>query len=235
MQFLRTVALSSASSSVVAGLLACVLSARSARADSGTTRAAAGTESAQPARSAEPTQPSAERYRTPIPGAEAYWHGFGSVSLGKGLRFNNPYRLATPLGDTPESVSLSAAYYDFGLGFVHGPGRGLAHGAVLHLSIAAQGIPQEVLSLSYTALERLDNGRFLLLGRAGIPVVLEPDLTGGLEVSLGSAFMITAGLGVQGELVGSLFYGAATPDRSVSMIPMLSAQLGLFVDYEVLP
>jgi len=35
--------------------------------------------------------------------------------------------------------------------------------------------------------------------------------------------------------VGSLYYGAATQDRSVTTIPVLSAQLGLFVDYEVLP
>ena len=172
-----------------------------------------------------------ERYRTPIPGSESYWHGFGSLSLGKGLRFNNPYRLATPLGDTPESLSLTAAYYDLGLGFVRGPARGLAHGAVLHLSIAAQGIPQQVLSISYTALDRLDNGRVLLFGRAGIPIILSPDLSGGLEAAFGAAYMISAGLGVQSELVGSLYYGAATQDRSVTTIPVISAQLGLFIDY----
>ena len=209
----------SAKSSGVAGLLLCLLAVRPARAEAGTT----------------PAAPVRESYRTPIPDAEAYFHGFGTLSLGKGLRFNNPYRLATPLGDTPESVSLSAAYYDLGLGLVYGPARGLAHGAVLHLSIAAQGIPQEVLSVSYTALERLDNGRILLLGRAGLPIVLGPDLSAGLEVAVGSAYMITSGIGVQGELIGSLFYGAATQDRSVTTIPMLSAQLGLFIDYEVLP
>lgn len=203
----------------MAGLLVCLLAARSARAEAGSSSAA----------------PTRELYRTPIADADAYFHGFGSLSLGKGMRFNNPYRLATPLGDTPESVSLSAAYYDLGLGLVYGPARGLAHGAVVHLSIAAQGIPQEVLSVSYTALERLDNGRILLLGRAGLPIVLGPDLSAGLEVAVGSAYMITSGIGVQGELIGSLFYGAATQDRSVTTIPMLSAQLGLFIDYEVLP
>ncbi|MET0794656.1 MAG: hypothetical protein ABW061_24255, partial [Polyangiaceae bacterium] len=192
-----------------------------------------GTQSVAHAQAKEPL--GYERYRTPIVGADAYWHGFASLGLGKGLRFNNPYRLATPLGDTPESVSKTAAYYDLGLGLVHGPAQGLAHGAVLHLSIAAQGIPQEVLSLSYTALDRLGNGRWILLGRAGVPVILEPDLSGGLEAALGAAFMITAGLGVQSELVGSLYYGAGTLDRSVTTIPVLSAQLGLFVDYEVLP
>jgi len=176
-----------------------------------------------------------ERYRTPIAGSEAYFHGFASLSLGKGLRFNNPYRLATPAGDTPESLSLSAAYYDLALGVVRGPARGLSHGAVLHLSLAAQGIPQEVLSLSYTALTRVGDGRTILLGRAGIPITLEPDLSGGLEAGFGAAYMISAGLGVQSEIVGSLYYGAATQERSVTTIPVLSAQLGLFIDYEVLP
>jgi hypothetical protein len=176
-----------------------------------------------------------ERYRTPIPGNDAYWHTFASLGLGKGLRFNNPYRLATPLGDTAESLSWTAAYYDIAIGAVRGPALGLAHGAVLHLSIAAQGIPQEVLTPSYVALDRLGDGRFLLMGRAGIPIVLEPDLTSGVELGVGAAYLITAGLGVQSELSGSLFYGAATQDKSVSTIPVLSAQVGLFIDYEVLP
>lgn len=191
---------------------------------------------AKPARAEDTPEPlGQQRYRTPIAGSEAYWHSFGSLSLGKGLRFNNPYRLATPLGDTPESVSTTAAYYDLGVGLVRGPARGLAHGAVLHLSIAAQGIPQEVLSISYTALTRVGDGRTLIFGRAGIPIILQPDVSGGVELAFGAAFMLSAGLGIQSEVVGSLFYGAATPDRSVTTIPVLSAQLGLFVDYEVLP
>ena len=40
---------------------------------------------------------------------------------------------------------------------------------------------------------------------------------------------------VQSEITGSFFYGAATQERSVTTIPVISAQLGLFVDYEVLP
>jgi hypothetical protein len=175
-----------------------------------------------------------ERYRTPIATSPDYWHAFGSMSFGDGLRFNNPYRLATPLGKTPESLSLTAAYFDLGLGAVRGPPDGLAHGAVMHLSIAVQGIPQEVLSLSYIGLERIGNGRTILFGRFGIPVILQPDLSGGLETAFGAAFMISSGIGVQGELVGSLYYGAATLDRSVTTIPVVSGELGVFFDYEVL-
>ena len=218
MRFSAFSALRRASGPAWAALLWCLLVSRSARADDTT-----------------PAPPTTERYRTPIVGAESYFHAFGSLSLGKGLRFNNPYRLATPLGDTPESLSLSAAYYDLSLGLVRGPARGLSHGGVVHLSIAAQGIPQQVLSLSYTALTRLDDGRALLLGRAGIPITLSPDLSGGLEAAASAAYMISAGLGVQSELAFSLYYGAATQDRSVTTIPVLSLQLGLFIDYEVLP
>ena len=175
-----------------------------------------------------------ERYRTPIAGSPDYLHGFGSLALGKGLRFNNPYRLATPLGKTPESLSLTATYFDLGLGVVRGPLDGLAHGAVVHLSLAAQGIPQEVLSLSYLALERVGNGRTILFGRFGVPIVLRPDLSGGLEAAFGAAFMVRSGIGVQGELVGSFFYGAGTLDRSVTTIPVCSGELGIFFDYEVL-
>jgi hypothetical protein len=220
-QFLRFSALSALARShgpAIAGLVSCLLSARLSQAQ-------------EPA--AAPTAP--ELYRTPILGSDAYWHGFGALSLGKGLRFNNPYRLATPLGDTPESLSLTAAYYDLALGLLRGPAHGFSHGGVVHLSLAAQGIPQQVLSLSYTALTRLDNGRTLLLGRAGVPITLSPDVSGGLEAAVGAAYLISAGLGVQSELVGSLYYGAATQERSVTTIPVLSLQLGLFIDYEVLP
>jgi len=176
-----------------------------------------------------------ERYRTPVPGGSSYFHSFGSLSFGDGLRFNNPYRLSKELGSSAESLSLTASYFDIGLGAVYGRSEGLQHGVVAHLSIADVGIPQEVLSLSYIALERIGNGRPMLYGRAGIPVILQPDLSGGLEAAFGGAFMISAGIGVSGELIGDLYYGAGTVNHSVSTIPVLSGQLGLFFDYEVLP
>ena len=189
----------------------------------------------QRAQAEEPAPPGFERYRTPLRSSPDYWQTFGSLSLGRGLRFNNPYRLQTSLGKTPESVSATATYVDLGWGGVYGPPNGLAHGAVLHLSIAAQGIPQEVLSASYVGLERFASGRTTLFGRFGIPVVLEPDLTAGLEAGFGGAFLVTSGLGVQSEVVGSVFYGAGTLDRSVTTIPVVSLEVGLYWSYEVLP
>jgi hypothetical protein len=196
--------------------------------------ARAQTTTASVADDAHPEPQSDERYHTPIASSPDYWHSFASLSLGDGLRFNNPYRLSTELGKTSESLSLTAAYYDLGLGVVRGPPDGLAHGVVLHLSVAAQGIPQEVLSVSYIGLERVGNGRTILFGRFGLPIILQPDLSGGLETAFGAAFMVSSGIGLQSELVGSLYYGAGTLDHSVTTIPVLSGEIGVFFDYEVL-
>src|SRR5262245_41434599 len=58
-----------------------------------------------------PRSPKEEPFATK-PG---YSQIFATVMGGTGLRFNNPYRLATPLGGDAESVSRTAAFVDFGL------------------------------------------------------------------------------------------------------------------------
>src|SRR5262249_5432204 len=63
-----------------------------------------------------------------------YLQVFGTVMGGTGLRFNNPYRLATPLGSDAESVSRTAAYVDLGLGATFGSPLGFQHGAALRLT-----------------------------------------------------------------------------------------------------
>ncbi len=35
--------------------------------------------------------------------------------------------------------------------------------------------------------------------------------------------------------MGDLYYGAGTPTKGISTYPILSGQLGLLVDYEILP
>jgi hypothetical protein len=163
-----------------------------------------------------------------------YAHLFGALGFGRGLRLNNPYRLSTQLGTTAESLSLTDTYLDLALGGTLGPPDGLQHGAVLHLSVAVEGIAQEVSALGYLALYRFPE-RFMLSARASVPVILEPDLNAGLEAALGGVALIWAGLGLNAELVYSLFYGAATRERDVTLIPVVSLQLGAWIDYEVLP
>ncbi|MFO0616530.1 MAG: hypothetical protein U0414_28310 [Polyangiaceae bacterium] len=69
------------------------------------------------------------------PASEApsgYLNLFSTLSFGEGLRFNNPYRLATELGADAESLSLTPAYADLGANITFGLPRGLQHGASVH-------------------------------------------------------------------------------------------------------
>lgn len=159
-------------------------------------------------------------------------HGIAALAFGKGLRFNNPYRLATPLGDTAESVSLSATYLDLGLGVLWVNAESLVHGATLSGVVALDGISQFGITPSYLTLFALTPA-LALRGRVGVPIVITPDTTVGLEAAFGSRLSVALGLAVTAELVGDVFFGAATEERSVTTIPMLSLQLGVQFEHEM--
>lgn len=199
---------------------------------------AAGAEPAAP--DGDPPQPptlSADeakalaRLRRPPRG---YARAYGAVAVGKGMRFNNPYRLETQLGDDAESLSLTASYLDFSIGLSFGEPDGLQHGGSMHYTTAIQGVGQQIITPSYVALYRGPHP-FMLLGRVGVPVILTPDINAGGELAVGGAYFLSGSLGLTAELIGDIFYGAATPEREISTIPILSAQIGLMVDYEILP
>lgn len=174
------------------------------------------------------------KHEQPLPYTQPYVHLLGALAIGRGLRLNNPYRLQTELGATGQSLSLTASYADVSAAGLLGNPDGLQQGLALHWSAALSGIAQDVLTPSYIALVRLPP-RWLLYGRAGTPLVLFPDPSVGLELGAGGAWLASAGLGVTAEFVGSLFYGAATEQEPVTVIPILSLQVGVIVDYEVLP
>lgn len=190
-------------------------------------------ESARASSAPEPEPPRPEPARTPRSSA-GYQHWLGGLYVGRGLRFNNPYRLSRQLGDSPESLSLTATYLDLHLGRTFSAPDGFEHGVALHLSIATDGVRQEVLTPSYLLVKRLST-RVLSYGRAGFPIVLEPDASVGLEAGLGGAYFFSANLGIGLELDASLFYGAATIERAVTLIPVGSLALGVFFDWERLP
>ncbi len=166
--------------------------------------------------------------------AGGYAHWLGGMYVGRGLRFNNPYRLETVLGDDAESLSLTATYLDLHLGRTFSAPDSFEHGIAAHLSIAVHGVRQEVLTPSYLLVKRL-NQRVLAYGRAGFPIVLEPDAAVGLEAGLGAAYFFTANLGIGAELDMSLFYGAATIEESLTLIPVASLSIGVVFDWEHLP
>jgi hypothetical protein len=158
----------------------------------------------------------------------------GSLELGDGLRFNNPYRLATELGDGAQTVSRTSSYLDLAASYAYGPQRGLAHGFSLHLSLGLEGVKQQVLTPSYLAEVRR-SPRWAFSARLGTPIVLTPDPTFGFELAAGCGYFVTSRIAVHGELVGDLFYGAGTLERRTTTYPVLSGQLGLLFEQELLP
>ena len=163
-----------------------------------------------------------------------YANFLGTISLGESLRFNNPFRLREILGETGESVSRTPLYGVLGLGAAFGNPNWIQHGFMMQWSVALSGIPQSVLTPSYTLI--VDGMRpWLLFGRLGVPIVLNPDPGAGGEAAVGGAFLMSAGLGLCAELVGDVFYGAATWEKRITVIPMLSFQFGVIVDFEMLP
>lgn len=157
-----------------------------------------------------------------------------TIAMGRGLRFNNPYRLQTQLGETAESLSLTAGYLDLGAAFAMGPADGIQHGGALRLSLAVGGVPQESLTPSYFVAYR-GAPRVLGYGRLGAAILIEPDANVGGEVAAGLGYFLLAGVALSAEIVGNLFYGAATYDAAYTVYPVVSAQLGLLIDHELLP
>jgi hypothetical protein len=68
-----------------------------------------------------------------------------------------------------------------------------------------------------------------------VPIVLTPDTTFGMEGAAGGVWFVRAGIGLAAELVGDVFYGAGTREVETPAYPVLSAQAGLWLSWEVLP
>jgi hypothetical protein len=157
----------------------------------------------------------------------------GTLTLGAGLRFNNPYRLDRPLGSTAESLSLAARYLDLGGAALFHHAGAFQHGIHLHWSRSLSGIAQAVLTPSYIALYR-PNASWMAYGRAGVPFVLSPDSNVGGELALGGTMFFLSGVGLTAEAGATGFYGAATREVSATFIPVVYAQVGLAFDLEFL-
>jgi hypothetical protein len=159
---------------------------------------------------------------------------FAATAVGRGLRFNNPFRLSTQLGSDAESVSLTPTYWDAAIGVAGGDADGLQHGATAHLAVAVEGVPQQAVSLGYVLLYR-GGSPFMGYARLGVSILTQPDANAGPELALGGTWFFTGALGLTAELVGDLYYGAGTYEVEITTVPVLSFQLGIMVDYEVLP
>jgi hypothetical protein len=173
----------------------------------------------------------------PAPNPFRYKAGYAQILatafVGEGVRFNNPYRLATPLGNDAESLSRTAPYVELGLAMTFGNPLGLQHGGALRTSIATQGVGQVVMAPSYLAWRRWT--AFAVHARFATPLVITPAVTWGLEAAAGATWFPIGGIGLTGELVGDIFYGAGTRERATVTYPVVSGQIGVVVAYEVFP
>jgi hypothetical protein len=158
---------------------------------------------------------------------------FATGFVGDGLRFNNPFRLATVLGSQAQSLSRTATYADLGAAAVLGNPGFLAQGVALRASVALEGVGQTVVTPSYLVFHRW--GASGAYGRAGVPLVLTPDVTWGLEAGAGGIWFVRAGIGLVAEVVGDVFYGAGTREVATPAYPVLSAQGGLWLSWETMP
>jgi hypothetical protein len=175
-----------------------------------------------------------ERYRALSSAPGPYARVFTTLAAGRGARFNNPFRLPTQLGARPESLSLTAPYVDVGLGLGFGDPFGWQHGPNVHAAFATSGVPQGSLAASYMVLHR-GSSPLLSYGRAGVVLLTAPDVNMGGEIAAGLSAFFTGALGATAEVVGDLFYGAGTYETRYTVVPVVSLQLGLMVDLEVLP
>lgn len=172
-----------------------------------------------------------ERLSQPL---EGYARVVSTLGFGEGIRFNNPYRLQTQLGERGESLSLTAGYIDLGVAVSFGPPDGIQHGGALHLSASLTGVSQQVLTPSYFVTYRGPH-RVLGYGRLGPAIILSPDAGVGAEMGLAGGLFLTGKIALYAELTGNLFYGAGTFDVKYAVYPILSGQLGLMIDHELLP
>lgn len=170
--------------------------------------------------------------RRAIAEERTYLRPFVTAGSGVGLRFNNPYRLATPLGKTAESLSLTAPYLSLGGGLALGDPRGFQHGPVFRWDFALTGVGQHVLVPSWGAFRR--GALFGGSARFGLPVVVTPTRNMGIELAVGGVWYVRGGVGITAELLGDLFWGAATPDNKRPAYPVISSQLGVVVEWEKL-
>lgn len=165
---------------------------------------------------------------------KGYARFLAGIGVGAGVRFNNPYRLATQLGATGESLSTTAPYTMLTLAAAFGSPNGLQHGAFASISFALTGVDQAVLTPGYIMVYRGSN-RLLGYARGGPAIILSPQTNVGGELAAGGAFFLTGSLGLSLDLAGNIFYGASTWEKKYPTYPVFSATAGLIVDIEVLP
>jgi hypothetical protein len=135
--------------------------------------------------------------------------------------------------------ALAPIFTDALFGYVFPSASQFRHGVGLGASLNLSGdggyaepiysAEQLVVMPAYLLYADL-GGDWFGLGHLGVPVLVTSDPTAGGEIGAGLGYRLLAGLGVFGELAANAFVGT-----SGTLNPTLSLELGLFLDFEVLP
>ena len=163
----------------------------------------------------------------PQQGPERY---FGALSTGDGLRLtrNTDYGQGTFV---PAFIDALAAYVLPGARLRHGVGLGASVNYTDDGGYIEPVIAFEQLVLMPTYLVYADLNRdFLLLGHVGVPITVAGGPNAGFELAAAGGYRMLAGFGLLAELGLTTFVGTAT-----SLHPAVTLELGVFLDYEVLP
>jgi len=153
------------------------------------------------------------------------------------LSVGAPLRLTRNVDFAQDDVA--PLYGDILLGYAFaGPLRlrhGLGLGVSLNLSaeggyVEPVGAASQLLVMPSYLLFYDASLDVVALGHVGLPFLLTGDFSAGVELAAGLAYKLTAGLGLYGELGADLFVGAES-----QVHPTVSAELGLLIDYEMLP
>ncbi len=149
--------------------------------------------------------------------------------------------------DQFQQQRFAPAYLDVYGGIVL-PGSGsIRHGFTLGVSVNLSGdgsysfgidpFEQWVITPSYLLQVRLGDAAvpdLSIFGRLGVPVALSPETAFGAELGLGAIYNLFAGFGVYVELTGSAWFGGDSRAGNTTVHPVLSGELGVAFDLEVL-
>jgi hypothetical protein len=157
-------------------------------------------------------------------------HAIAALSVGAPLRITRNVDFDQEI-IAPVFMDVLLGYTLWTRGWQHGLGLGAS------LNMTEDGgftepvgsADQLVLMPAYLGYHAL-NDDFALLGHLGVPIVLGETRTAGVELALGGGYRFLAGVLAYAELGSDLFIGAGTTANM-----LVSLELGVMLDYEVLP
>jgi hypothetical protein len=154
-----------------------------------------------------------------------------AVSVGLAVRLS--------VDETFDQDRLAPVFADALAGYVFGSDTEFAHGIGLGLSLnlsedggftAPVGVMQQLVVMPSYLLYWNVAPELFALGHAGIPIAVTEGVSAGAEIGAALGYRLLAGFGAYTEAAVELFGGANS-----TINPVLSFEVGLFLDYEVLP